>query len=184
MLQALEFLISFAVITGLFAMMMFKVLPDARVAWSDVWVGVALTALLFTIGNLQLVCIWGRVRLWCGRVTRHFLSMGLLLRSNLSFGAEFTQAYAKAVGRQISPSEDATVTDPTKAKDSRASPCRDPTCQTEEWRALSPASCVCSFLHIRGRQGLGQHGVVVGAVILGISLMQFLRRPAEKTNSR
>lgn len=60
MLQALEFLISFAVITGLFAMMMFKVLPDARVAWSDVWVGVALTALLFTIGNLQLVCIWGK----------------------------------------------------------------------------------------------------------------------------
>lgn len=48
-LQALEFVISLAVITGLSAMM-FKTLPDARMAWSDVWVGSALTALLFTLG--------------------------------------------------------------------------------------------------------------------------------------
>ena len=52
-LQGLEFVISLAVITGLFGMI-FKVLPDAEVAWKDVWVGATLTALLFTIGKFAI----------------------------------------------------------------------------------------------------------------------------------
>lgn len=52
-LQLLELVLSLAVITGLFALM-FKVLPDAHVAWNDVWVGAALTALLFTIGKFAI----------------------------------------------------------------------------------------------------------------------------------
>jgi membrane protein len=42
--------LSFAVITLLFAMM-FKVLPEAHIAWKDVWVGALVTAVLFTIGK-------------------------------------------------------------------------------------------------------------------------------------
>jgi membrane protein len=48
--QALNFGASFGVITLLFAMM-FKLLPDTPIAWKDVWLGAALTALLFTIGK-------------------------------------------------------------------------------------------------------------------------------------
>lgn len=58
-LQGLELVISLAVITGLFALM-FKALPDAQVAWSDVWVGAALTALLFTIGKFAIGLYLGK----------------------------------------------------------------------------------------------------------------------------
>ena len=50
MVQGLHLLLSLAITTLLFAMM-FKILPDARVAWDDVWHGAAATALLFTIGK-------------------------------------------------------------------------------------------------------------------------------------
>jgi membrane protein len=58
-LQVLELFVSLAVITGLFALI-FKVLPDARVGWSDVWVGAALTALLFTIGKFAIGLYLGK----------------------------------------------------------------------------------------------------------------------------
>ncbi len=45
-LEAANFVISFCVITFLFAMI-FKLLPDVHVAWRDVWRGAALTSLLF-----------------------------------------------------------------------------------------------------------------------------------------
>ena len=40
----LEFVFAFAVVTFLFAAM-FKILPDARIEWRDVWVGAVATAL-------------------------------------------------------------------------------------------------------------------------------------------
>src|SRR4051812_24914639 len=46
-------LVSFAVIFLLFATI-FKILPDAEIAWKDVWVGALLTALLFEIGKTAL----------------------------------------------------------------------------------------------------------------------------------
>jgi membrane protein len=49
-LDVLNFLLSFAMSTVLFAMI-FKILPDAIIEWHDVWIGAAATALLFTIGR-------------------------------------------------------------------------------------------------------------------------------------
>lgn len=49
-LELLHGAIAFAVAALLFAMI-FKILPDIRIAWRDVWTGAALTALLFTIGK-------------------------------------------------------------------------------------------------------------------------------------
>src|SRR5262247_624842 len=43
-LEGVNFVISFAVITGSFAMV-FKLLPDVKVAWRDVWLGAAVTSL-------------------------------------------------------------------------------------------------------------------------------------------
>src|SRR5919107_4758150 len=48
--EALNVVVSLAVITALFAMI-YKVLPDVKLAWSDVWVGGLVTAGLFTIGK-------------------------------------------------------------------------------------------------------------------------------------
>ena len=50
MLEAVNFLLSLGVIALLLAMI-FKYLPDADVAWSDVWVGAAVASLLLTTGK-------------------------------------------------------------------------------------------------------------------------------------
>jgi membrane protein len=49
-LQFTDFAISFAALTGVFAAM-YRLLPDARIAWTDVWVGAVASALLFTVGK-------------------------------------------------------------------------------------------------------------------------------------
>src|ERR1041384_574651 len=57
--HALNFVVSFAVIAVLFTLM-FKYLPDVKIAWRDVWLGGALTAFLFTIGKFALGFYLGR----------------------------------------------------------------------------------------------------------------------------
>jgi membrane protein len=50
LLMAIASIVSFSIITLLFAAI-FKVLPDARIEWRDVWIGAAITALFFAIGK-------------------------------------------------------------------------------------------------------------------------------------
>jgi membrane protein len=79
--QLLNFSVSLVIITLLFAMI-FKILPDAQIAWWQVWLGASLTALLFSIGKFLLAYIWDgaawRRRMgwpdrlsscWCGCIT-------------------------------------------------------------------------------------------------------------------
>ena len=58
-LQVANTLVSFAVVAVLFALI-FKLLPDAKVAWRDVWVGAVLTTVLFLVGK-------GLIGLYLGR---------------------------------------------------------------------------------------------------------------------
>lgn len=51
LLQVAEVLLSFSVVTVLFAAIL-KFLPDAAIAWRDLWVGALVTALLFSIGTM------------------------------------------------------------------------------------------------------------------------------------
>jgi membrane protein len=53
LLHAGEFAASFVVLTLLFAAI-YKLLPSARIAWSDVWVGAAVTSMLFWLGKLLI----------------------------------------------------------------------------------------------------------------------------------
>ena len=64
-LHALEFLVSFVAMTGLFAVI-HKALPSARVAWRDVWVGSAATALLFWVGKFAFALYLGRAAIGSG----------------------------------------------------------------------------------------------------------------------
>lgn len=57
--HAIEFAISFGVITLLFAAI-FKILPSRRVAWGDVWVGAAVTSMLFWVGKFLIALYIGR----------------------------------------------------------------------------------------------------------------------------
>ncbi|MFN8637233.1 MAG: YihY/virulence factor BrkB family protein [Chloroflexota bacterium] len=105
--QGVNFILSFALVTGLFAAI-YKVLPDATVDWSDVWIGAAVTALLFTIGKLLIGLYLGHAS-----IGSTFGAAGSLLvflvwvyysAQILFFGAELTQVYARQYGSRITPS--------------------------------------------------------------------------------
>ncbi|MGB3619177.1 MAG: YihY/virulence factor BrkB family protein [Catalinimonas sp.] len=59
LLEAGQYVISFAVITVLFALM-FKVLPDVRLKWKYVWRGALLTSVLFAVGKFLISFYLGR----------------------------------------------------------------------------------------------------------------------------
>ena len=131
MLQVINFIVSFAVVAGLFALM-FKVLPDAKVAWRDVWIGAGLTAALFTIGKFALGVYLGKSHVASGYGAAGSLVLVLVWvyysAQIMLYGAEFTQVYANRVGERIVPTPDAKVTDPHKASTDGAgsNPTRSP----------------------------------------------------------
>ncbi|MGB7085814.1 MAG: YihY/virulence factor BrkB family protein, partial [Phormidesmis sp.] len=109
--QLLNAAISFGVITLLFALI-YKILPDAKISWSDVWIGAAITALLFTIGkaliglylgNSSVASAYGAAGSFVVLLLWIYYSAQILL-----FGAEFTQVYANRFGSNIRPDENAT----------------------------------------------------------------------------
>lgn len=59
MANLVDWALSFTMVTALFAMI-YKWLPRAKVAWSDVLIGAALTALLFTVGKFLIGLYIGR----------------------------------------------------------------------------------------------------------------------------
>ncbi|TVQ12070.1 MAG: YihY/virulence factor BrkB family protein [Leptolyngbya sp. DLM2.Bin27] len=108
--EFINFLISFGVITLLFAAI-YKVLPDVKIVWSDVWIGAAVTALLFTIGRTLIGLYLGNAAV--GSAYGAAGSLVVLLvwvfysAQILLFGAEFTQVYTRRHGSHIRPAEHA-----------------------------------------------------------------------------
>ena len=110
LIQILNSILSLAVITLLFGMM-FKILPDANIAWRDVWIGAFITALLFTLGKFALGFYLGR-----SGVASSYGAAGSLIvlllwvyysSQVVFFGAEFTQVYANRFGSHVTPSSNA-----------------------------------------------------------------------------
>jgi membrane protein len=108
--QVVNFVISFAVVTLLFALI-YKILPDVKIAWRDVWLGAAVTALLFTIGKTLLGLYIGNAGVGSAYGAAGSLLVILVWvyysAQILFFGAEFTQVYAKQSGRRIVPEANA-----------------------------------------------------------------------------
>lgn len=108
--SAIGFVLSFGIVTALFALI-FKVLPDARVGWRDVWVGAILTALLFEVGKTGLSWYLGRESTANAYGAAGSIVLLLLwvyyTSCILFFGAEFTQVYAHDRGRVIEPAANA-----------------------------------------------------------------------------
>jgi membrane protein len=108
--HAINFGVSFAVIAALFTLM-FKYLPDVKIAWSDVWLGGVLTALLFTAGKFALGMYLGRSGVSSAYGAAGSLVVLLLWvyysAQILFFGAEFTQVYANRFGKKLEPAENA-----------------------------------------------------------------------------
>jgi membrane protein len=103
---AVFFLFDLAIVILLFAMI-FRYLPDAKIAWRDVWVGAALTAVLFVIGKFVLGLYLGSGAAGSAYGAASSLITLLLwvyyAAQIVLFGAEFTQVYAKAYGSHVEP---------------------------------------------------------------------------------
>jgi len=99
-------LLSFVTITLMFAVI-YKLLPDVRITWRDVWVGAAVTALLFTIGKSLIGLYLGR-----STVASVYGAAGSLIvillwiyysAQVVFFGAEFTKVYSRRFGSVVVP---------------------------------------------------------------------------------
>jgi membrane protein len=105
-MQAANALVTFVVIGLMFAVI-YRLLPDVRLAWRNVWVGAAVTALLFTLGKSLIGLYLGRsaaasvygaagsfvvILLWIYYSAQVFF-----------FGAEFTKVYSRHFGAIVVP---------------------------------------------------------------------------------
>ncbi|HSL28236.1 MAG TPA: YihY/virulence factor BrkB family protein, partial [Anaerolineales bacterium] len=103
-LQLVNLVISLGVITVLFALI-FKFLPDVRLAWRDVWMGAFVTSVLFSLGKTLIGIYLGN-----SAAASTFGAAGSLVllllwiyysAQILFFGAEFTQVYANRYGSKM-----------------------------------------------------------------------------------
>lgn len=108
--QVINFATGLSVTTLIFAMI-YRYVPDVRVAWKDVIIGSLFTALLFTIGQFLLGIYLAR-----GTFSSTYGAAGSFLvillwvycsAQILLLGAEFTQVYARRYGSRIRPPKDA-----------------------------------------------------------------------------
>lgn len=120
--QITNFCLSLALITVLFALI-FKVIPDAKIKWRDVWLGAAVTAVLFTVGKHLLGLYLGRAA-----VVDSYGAAGSIIAlvvwvyyaaQILFLGAEFTQARARRRGVAIEPGPTAERSENIGGKDAR-----------------------------------------------------------------
>jgi membrane protein len=100
-LQGVNFVFSFGLVTLLFAMI-YKILPAVRIAWRDVVIGAAVTALLFTVGKMAIGIYLGNsaVSSSYGAAGSVILVLVWVYYSAQIFllGAEFTKVYAHRYG--------------------------------------------------------------------------------------
>jgi len=110
LLQMIHFVVSLGLIALLFASI-YRFVPDARIAWRDVWIGGILTALLFNVGKFLIGLYLGQ-----SSVTSVYGAAGSLVTLLLwiyysslifFFGAELTQVYASRFGLGLAPAENA-----------------------------------------------------------------------------
>jgi membrane protein len=108
--HAIDIVVSFGFVTLLFALI-YKYVPDVEIQWRDVWVGAALTSILFTLGKYLIGLYIGT-----SGVSSTFGAAGSLITilvwvyySSLIFflGAEFTRVYATEYGSGVAPAENA-----------------------------------------------------------------------------
>ncbi|WP_419800884.1 YihY/virulence factor BrkB family protein [Mucilaginibacter sp.] len=118
-IQAINFVISFLVITVLFGVI-FKVLPDVKIGWKDVRSGALFTAVLFMIGRFLI----GIYISTTGAGSTYGAAGSLIVilvwvyytAAILYFGAEFTQSYAEFYGIKIAPAEYAVHVEQTEVE--------------------------------------------------------------------
>jgi membrane protein len=175
-LQIVQLVISFGVVTVLFALI-FRYLPDAKVEWRDVWFGAAFTSFLFVIGKYGLGAWLGK-----GSVGSAYGAAGSLVillvwiywsAQILFFGAEFTQVYARKHGSRIG--------DDSKEK------AKETGVRIEDRTKVAPAPAPRPMpAYAKSGSGAGKlaiggaAGLFLGAIVGGVSAVILIVKSAKK----
>ncbi|MGC3987430.1 MAG: YihY/virulence factor BrkB family protein [Pseudorhodoferax sp.] len=168
LLQALNTVVAVSVTTVLFAMI-FKLMPTARVAWRDVWVGAVVTALLFEVGKLLIGLYLGKSAL-----SSSFAGAGALVvllawvyyaAQIFLLGAEFTKVYAYTHGsaRDREPATPVQLTAADAGKATAAAPVPPASAA-----APAPAAAVSRWTVHASRELLPRLALLGGLVLLRI----------------
>lgn len=99
--HVLDIVVNFALLTAVFALI-YKMIPRVQVGWHDVWIGAAVTSLLFVLGKFLIGLYLGK-----SDMTSSFGAAGSMVlvmvwvyysAQIFLFGAEFTWVYANLHG--------------------------------------------------------------------------------------
>jgi membrane protein len=106
LIQASDFCLSLGLITILFAVV-YKILPEVKIAWADVWVGASITAILFTLGKFLFAMYLSHSSIRSAYGAASSLAVFLMwvyYSAQVFFiGAEATQVYANRYGSRVKP---------------------------------------------------------------------------------
>ncbi|HYC93005.1 MAG TPA: YihY/virulence factor BrkB family protein [Thermoanaerobaculia bacterium] len=179
--HALQLALSFVIAIVLFACI-FRILPDLKIAWHDVWFGAVFTALLFVVGKWGLGVYLGKAA--PGSAYGAAGSLVILLiwvywsAQILFLGAEFTQVYARTFG---------SLKGDTSKRDARAQAKRPEDRPKAEEVVVRPTTVLPAYARQKsGGGGLvkvaagGAAGLAIGAVIGGIGAFVMLLKSAKK----
>ncbi|MEA5452482.1 YihY/virulence factor BrkB family protein [Leptolyngbya sp. CCNP1308] len=116
LVQLFNIVLGFGLTTLLFALM-FKYLPDAIIAWRDVWFGAAATAVLFSVGKYLIGLYLGNSSFSSsyGAAGSVIILLVWVFYSAqiLFYGAELTEVYSRHFGSQIKPNKYAVQREPS-----------------------------------------------------------------------
>jgi membrane protein len=106
----LSYGVSLGIVAVLFAAI-FKVLPDVKIAWRDVWIGALVTSALFHLGKLGISLYIGKASVASSFGAAGSLAVLLVWVYYSSqivlFGAEFTRVFANEYGSRVVPDDNA-----------------------------------------------------------------------------
>lgn len=140
LLHVANFVLSFVIITVLFALI-YKILPRVRIAWRDVWIGAAVTSVLFAIGKFAIGLYLGKSGIVSGFGAAGSIVLLLVWvyysAQIFLLGAEFTWVYAHRFGsRREDPHPD--IARPSTTRPNAASPNREPAAAGEGTKPSHP----------------------------------------------
>ena len=178
LLQAINMLLAIAITTVLFAMI-FRFMPSVPISWRDVWVGAAVTSVLFELGKFLIGLYLGK-----SGVNESFAAAGSLVvllawvyyaAQIFLLGAEFTKVYADDRGSQVGVDATAATNHSAEAAaegtDAVApKPCAD---------SVAPALCASSSAPVPAAW-MGQAVTVLSVVVLVQAVLLRWRPPQRK----
>jgi membrane protein len=170
-----ELAFSFVVVTVLMAGI-FRLLPDLKIEWRDVWLGAALTSILFVLGKFALGIYFAKSAVGSSFGAAGSLVLVLLWvyysAQILLFGAEFTQVYARSHG---SLKQEADAKRTTKEKEEQTpAPAAKPVVVYKNAPSKGGGAGVAKMA------AGGVAGLLIGALVGGISAMIVVIKSVKK----